>query len=116
MSDTTPNSQPRSTFLQLATPDDVDAVLRAEGPQVLFLRDPWCPVSRDADDEVYALGVAVTTIDVSVQHELKKHVERETGIRHESPQVIVIRGGRPAWHASHYEITREAVADVLAGG
>jgi len=114
MSDATTDRQARSTFLQLATADDVDAVLVAEGPQVLFLRDPWCPVSRDAEDEMYALGVGVTTIDVSVQHDLKKHVERQTGIRHESPQVIVVRGGRPVWHASHYGITREAVAAVLA--
>jgi len=26
----------------------------------------------------------------------------------------VVRGGRPVWHASHYGITREAVAAVLA--
>ncbi|HKS92508.1 MAG TPA: monothiol bacilliredoxin BrxC family protein [Tepidiformaceae bacterium] len=114
MSDTTTTAHGHSAFLQLETTSDVEAVLRADGPQVLFLRDPWCPVSRDADNEMYDLGIAVPTIDVSVQHDLKQLVERETTIRHESPQVIVVRGGRPVWHASHYGITREAVARALA--
>lgn len=114
MSESLSKQHRQSAFLALENAADVEAVLRAEGPQVLFLRDPWCPVSRDADDEMYALGVAVPTIDVSVQHDLKTLVERATGVRHESPQVIVIRGGRAIWHASHYGITRDAVAEALA--
>jgi bacillithiol system protein YtxJ len=71
-------------------------------------------VSRDADFEIAALGVAVPTIDVSQFHDLGSLVQEQTGIRHESPQAIVVKDGRPAWHASHYNITREAVAEALA--
>ncbi len=33
-----------------------------------------------------------------------------TGIKHESPQVIVLRNGRPVYAASHWDITGEEVA------
>jgi bacillithiol system protein YtxJ len=104
----------RSHFVALTTPEEVLAVLAAEGPQLLFLRDPWCPVSRDADDEIYGLGVAVPTIDVSKSHDLGMLVQEQTGIRHESPQVIVVKDGKAAWHASHYGIRRAALAEALA--
>lgn len=102
-----------SHYLNLTSPSDVLAVLQAEGPQLLFLRDPTCPVSLDADEQISALGLAVTVVDVAAHTELGRLIEHETGIRHESPQAIVIRGGHPAWHASHYGITREAVTAAM---
>jgi hypothetical protein len=34
-------------------------------------------------------------------------------VRHESPQVIVLRAGRAAWSASHFRITADAVRGAL---
>jgi bacillithiol system protein YtxJ len=34
-------------------------------------------------------------------------------VRHESPQVIVLRGGEVAWAAAHFKITAEAVRKAL---
>ena len=113
MPGTSSDSTPRSYFLTITTASDVQKVLQAEGPQLLFLRDPYCPISQDADDEIRALGVAVPAIDVSQSRELSRLVQETTGIKHESPQAIVIRNGQPSWHASHGAITREAVAAAL---
>jgi bacillithiol system protein YtxJ len=103
-----------SRYLEISSASDVLAVLAAEGPQVLFLRDPYCPISADADVEVAALGYGVAVVDVSAHSDLGALIAHETGIRHESPQVLVIKDGRPAWHASHYGITRETVSRAVA--
>jgi len=39
--------------------------------------------------------------DVRRAHALSRAVAERTGVRHESPQVIVPRRGRAGWSASH---------------
>jgi bacillithiol system protein YtxJ len=83
-------------------------------PVVLFKHDPFCGVSSAAHEELEEVEAEVSLIDVSRQHDLKRRVSERTGIRHESPQVIVLRGGQVAWAASHFKITAEAVRRALA--
>ena len=40
-------------------------------------------------------------------------VARETGIRHESPQVILFRKGEAVWNTSHHGITAESLREAL---
>lgn len=51
----------------------------------------------------------VTLIDVRRSHGLGREVARRTGVRHESPQVIVVRDGEAVWEAHHGWI---AVGDI----
>jgi bacillithiol system protein YtxJ len=41
-------------------------------------------------------------------------VAERSGVRHESPQVICFAGKKAVRHASHYEITTEALKGMLA--
>ena len=88
----------------------------AAEPIVLYLHDPYCPVSADAFDEMERLPGGSWVVDVSRQHELKAEVARRTGVRHESPQVIILKDGQASWNASHYAITSAAVAAAAATG
>ena len=38
-----------------------------------------------------------------------------TGVRHESPQVLLMVAGRVVWHESHWRITVEALEKAAAG-
>lgn len=40
---------------------------------------------------------------------VSQYIAQRTGIRHASPQVIVLRQGSVVWHASHFDITAEAL-------
>ncbi|MFQ5380166.1 MAG: bacillithiol system redox-active protein YtxJ [Dehalococcoidia bacterium] len=80
---------------------------------VLYLHDPWCPVSSRAIEEVERVDADVHVIDVSRQRELSRAIAEATGIRHESPQVIVLKDGRPTWHASHWRIRAGAVEGAM---
>jgi monothiol bacilliredoxin len=56
----------------------------------------------------------VFLIDVLAQRPLSRRIAATLGIQHESPQVIVLRNGKPVWHASHYEVTADALAKEIA--
>ena len=99
----------------VADEKELSAVLDAsfKEPAVLFLHDPWCPISGRASHEIERVDADVHLIDVSSSRELSKAVEEATGVRHESPQVFVLSGGRVAWHASHMSVRAGAVQGAL---
>ena len=36
------------------------------------------------------------------------------GIRHETPQAILLKDGRPVWNASHFRITADALTRAIS--
>ncbi len=100
---------------QLASVSDLDAVFASsrEQARLLFLHDPWCPISAMATRQIAQVDAYVATVDVSRQHDLSREIERRTGIRHESPQLILIRDGRAIWDASHSSIDEKSIKGVL---
>jgi bacillithiol system protein YtxJ len=48
-------------------------------------------------------------VDVRAQRPLSQTIAMRSGVRHESPQVIVFRQGVPTWNASHADITADAL-------
>jgi len=85
----------------------------AEGPVLLFKHDPGCSISEVAYRELARLDGEFPLIDVARAKPLSLAVAAETGVRHESPQVILFRDGAVAWSASHFKITAAAVRDAL---
>ncbi len=89
-----------------------------DAPVVLFLHDFSCPISARAHREMQRLPdearAAITLVDVGQAHAVKRAVEERTGVRHESPQVILLRGGAAVWDASHFAITAKEVSGALA--
>jgi bacillithiol system protein YtxJ len=84
-----------------------------EGPVVLFKHSNTCPISAMAYSRMKPLGEGVSLIVVQKSRELSRSVETRTGVRHESPQVLVLRRGQPVWAASHFDITAEAVQQAV---
>jgi bacillithiol system protein YtxJ len=58
----------------------------------------------------------VHIIDVASHSALGRVVQSRTGIRHESPQAIVLRDGQPTWHASHGRIRLASLQEALRTG
>jgi len=61
-------------------------------------------------DEVEAFlaahpNVKAYLVDVRAERPLSQQIAARTGVRHESPQVIILRRGASIWNASHYDIT-----------
>ena len=83
-----------------------------EVPVLLFLHTDRCGISRRAYQEVAQLGGEIALVDVRVHPHLSRLIERRTGVRHESPQVLLLRQGQAVWSASHGAITAPAVAQA----
>ncbi len=106
---------PRARILEVRDARQLESLIGHAGPEpvVLYLHDPWCPVSSHAIGEVERVDSEVHVVDVSRQSDLSRVIEAATGIRHESPQLIVLRDGEPLWHASHWRIKRRAIEEAL---
>lgn len=98
----------------------IDAALAA--PEFLvFKHSLTCPVSAKAFTEYQAFCAAwpevpTAWIDVVAERPWAQRVATATGVRHESPQAILLRKGRVVWHSSHSAITRSALADAVTAG
>ncbi|HKS27309.1 MAG TPA: bacillithiol system redox-active protein YtxJ [Pyrinomonadaceae bacterium] len=87
--------------------------LSHERPVVLFKHSVTCPISSAAFQEMSGVGSDVSLIVVQKAREVSNEVATLTGIRHESPQTIILRNGRAVWNTSHWRITRSAVEEAV---
>jgi bacillithiol system protein YtxJ len=104
-------------FKAILNEADLDGVLR-RGVAVLFKHSTTCPISTRAKEQVGEFmrqhpGVPVYLVDVLAQKPLSQQIAADLGIRHESPQAILLQRGKPLWHASHHEVTAAAISKRL---
>lgn len=88
-----------------------------EAPVVLFKHSTTCPISARAHREMSqfdrAVSPQIALVVVQSARSVSQGVAERTGVRHESPQVIVLRHGKPVWTASHFDITAAAVEGTV---
>lgn len=92
----------------------IDA-LSEETPVLIFKHSTQCEISAGAlgrlDAGAGMLGFPTYYLDLLAYRAVSDAVETHYGVRHESPQVLVIRKGRCVFHTSHRAITFQ---DTLA--
>jgi bacillithiol system protein YtxJ len=90
-------------------------------PVLIFKHSRTCGISCEAFDELHAhiadatAGTSYNLITVQSHRRVSDEAAALLGVRHETPQAIVLRDGVPVWSASHFRITAEALRRVLAG-
>ena len=102
-------------FAPVADAAALDALFAAsgDGPVVLFKHDPVCAISANAYAELARLGGEVPLIDVAGAADVAAEAAARTGVAHESPQVIVLRGGAAVWSAALADVTAAGVAAAV---
>lgn len=96
-----------------------EAVRRSHAhPIVIFKHSTTCGVSAFAWEEVEDLAalepdVEVFVVSVQFGSIVSNEIAKRFGLRHESPQVLLVREGVLVWHASHFRVTREQIASAL---
>lgn len=90
-------------------------------PVFAFKHSTACPISAAAYRRVAQYLEAAGSdsppfflVKVIESRPLSNAMTRELGVQHASPQLILLRDGRPRWDASHGAITAEAIEDALA--
>ena len=104
-----------SPFRPVTVREEVEQLIAqsAQHPVIVFKHDTNCRISRAAYDEMQQITQEVAIIDVAREKDLSRDIAERMGVKHESPQVLVIRDGRAVWSASHYDITFDAVARAM---
>jgi bacillithiol system protein YtxJ len=53
-------------------------------------------------------------VTVQTEREISNAIAHRLGIRHETPQALLVRGGRVEWSASHFRVNAEELANAIA--
>ena len=87
-----------------------ELVKRSENePVIVFKHSTSCPISAMAYQEMQRVDKEVNLVEVQSDREISRQIEERTGLRHESPQVILLRRGKAVWDASHFDINAKSV-------
>lgn len=57
-------------------------------------------------------GVRFAVIEIQRAREVSAAVADRLGVRHESPQALLVRDGEAVWHASHWAIDLDALRET----
>ncbi len=86
-------------------------------PVVLYKHSATCGTSYRARREIQRLtepgDPPVYEVVVQQARALSGKIAQDLGVRHASPQVIVLHRGRPVFDASHGRVTAQAVRQAV---
>ena len=99
---------------------ELDAVIAEsqERPVLLFKHSRHCGVSCEALDELHAHlersenHASDRLITVQTHRPISDAAAQRLGVRHETPQAILLRGGKVVWNASHFRITADTLDEI----
>ncbi len=105
--------------------DKLEEALRNSetSPVFLFKHSTRCPISARSYSEFQnfvasfdePVPICCLMLRVIEERSISDWVARTLGVKHESPQILVVSAGRVVWHASHYDLTKDAMQNVLSG-
>ena len=106
-----------SRLLALSDVAELEAAIAEsrERPVLLFKHSRYCGVSCEALDELRAhidrtAGPAIyKMITVQTHRPLSDAAAQRLGVRHETPQALLLRDEKVVWNASHFKITAHAL-------
>ena len=82
-------------------------------PVIVFKHSNACSISARAYREMEKVEAEVNLLVVQSAREVSRELANLTGVRHETPQVIVLRDGKAVWNASHFDVQAGAVAEAV---
>jgi bacillithiol system protein YtxJ len=113
---------PMKALTPLVDVQSVDAAIAEsrERPVLLFKHSRYCGVSCEALEELQSHidaradgAVAYKMITVQTHRPVSDAIAQRLGLRHETPQAILLRDGKVVWNASHFRITATQLDQVL---
>ena len=86
-------------------------------PVMIFKHSLICPISsmafrelrRYLDERPEDDAVVHALVEIQKARPVSNAVAERTGVRHESPQALLLKGGEVVWHESHSSIRFEAL-------
>ena len=109
-----------NNLTHLQTVDELEAAIAEsrQRPVLLFKHSRTCGISCEALDELHThltvpVNVSYKLITVQSHRPVSDAASSRLGIRHETPQAILIKDGAAVWCASHFKITARELDKAL---
>jgi len=101
--------------------DELDSLIEQSQarPVLLFKHSYTCGISAEALDELVAhlseenAAVVYAMVTVQTHRDVSNAVSAKLGVRHETPQALLVRHGRVVWSASHFRVNADSLAKAL---
>jgi len=100
----------------LTSLQELDAALvPIPGPVILYKHSTQCGICDTAIEEVQAFeeqhpaAATIYYLDLLAHRDVSNEISRKLGIRHESPQAIVLKDGKPVAILNHRAIKSDAL-------
>jgi bacillithiol system protein YtxJ len=95
---------------EIKSEEEFDELVSQNKPFFFMKHSLTCPISAKAFDEYKRfdredVGEEHYYLAIQDARSLSQHVTDFSGVKHESPQVIQFKDGKPVWHTSHFDIT-----------
>ncbi|MBA2620811.1 MAG: bacillithiol system redox-active protein YtxJ [Acidobacteria bacterium] len=107
----------KANFIEINSSEELNDLFEQsnEKPILLFKHSLTCPISAGVHQEISGANADVHIVVMQHARDVSEAIAKRTGIRHESPQAIVIKNGEPVYHASHYDVTAADVEKEIKG-
>jgi bacillithiol system protein YtxJ len=89
----------------------------------VFKHSYTCGISAEALDELRThlddhvstrTSVKYAMVTVQTHREVSNAIAAKLGVRHETPQAILVHGGRAVWSASHFRVNAAELQKAVA--
>jgi bacillithiol system protein YtxJ len=107
-------------ILDLEKEQDLEDLLERSktNPVIIFKHSTQCGISTQAYEEFIdfaegADGLICGVVRVIENRKLSNAIAERFNVRHQSPQALLIKDGRPIWHASHWSINPDSLSEAL---
>ncbi|MCZ2259919.1 bacillithiol system redox-active protein YtxJ [Sporosarcina sp. G11-34] len=86
-----------------------------EQPFLLFKLSMTCFSSLSAKKELQALKteLPIHIVIVQMDRKVSNAIETDLGVKHESPQLLIVKDGKGIWQATHYHINKSVLIDAI---
>lgn len=111
-------------WIPLTTPEQVEQLIEESKakPVVIFKHSTSCSISATAKSRLERqwadaglTDVQPYYLDLLAYRPISRQIADQFEVRHESPQLLLIREGQCRYHASHLGINLQAVKKEVAG-
>jgi bacillithiol system protein YtxJ len=115
-------NDPMTSLTPLHDLESLDAAIAEsqQRPVLLFKHSRYCGVSCEALDELQSHidgrtdgQASYKMITVQTHRPVSDAAAQRLGLRHETPQAILLKDGKVIWNASHFRITATQLDQVL---
>ncbi|WP_153731162.1 bacillithiol system redox-active protein YtxJ [Sporosarcina obsidiansis] len=102
---------------EIYTTEEWDDLLEQsnEVPVLLMKHSSTCPISSAAFNAYHHVETDLPKYYLVVQKSrpLSREIEQDMQIRHESPQLFLLKDGKVVWQATHYSIREPAITQAI---